>query len=116
MPVPVLARPNQQATNQQALQNTIAPETVDTLVVVDRRTDERLPVAAEPSAATNAPLVRFSQLRRMAVSHVGSRTGPVAPEIFTLAATNRFVADATGRFRSYCIICRHAVGQFGTYG
>ena len=59
MPVPVLARPNQQATNQQALRNTIAPETVDTLVVVDRRTDEHWPVAAEPSAATNAPLVRF---------------------------------------------------------
>ena len=59
MPVPVLARPNQQATNQQALRNTIAPETVDTPVVVDRHTGERLPVAAEPSAATNAPLVRF---------------------------------------------------------
>ena len=48
MPVPVLARPNQQATNQQAIRNTIAPETVDTLVVVDRRTDEHLPVTAEP--------------------------------------------------------------------
>ena len=58
MPVPVLARPNQQATNQQALRNTIAPETVDTLVVVDRRTDERLRVAAEP-LADHAPLVRF---------------------------------------------------------
>ena len=60
MPGPVLARQNQQATHHtQALRNTIAPETVDTLVVVDRRTDERLPVAAEPSAAANAPLVRF---------------------------------------------------------
>jgi hypothetical protein len=31
----------------------------------------------------------------MAVSHVESRTGPVAPEIFTLAAMKSFVADAT---------------------
>jgi hypothetical protein len=45
--------------NQQVLRNTIAPETADTLVVVDRRTDERLPLAAESSAATDAPLVRF---------------------------------------------------------
>ena len=65
MPVPVLARPNQQATNQQALQNTIAPETVDTRVVVDRRTGELLLVAAEPSA-TNAPVhttIRFPDPR-----------------------------------------------------
>jgi hypothetical protein len=40
------------------------------LVVVDRRTDDHLPLAAEPSAATDAPLVRFPQLR-MVVSHVG---------------------------------------------
>jgi hypothetical protein len=29
------------------------------LVAVDHCTDERLPVAAEPSATTNVPLVRF---------------------------------------------------------
>jgi hypothetical protein len=55
MPVPVLARPNRQATIQQAPRNTIAQATVDTLVVVDRRTGELLLVAAEPSV-TNAPV------------------------------------------------------------
>jgi hypothetical protein len=51
-PVPILALRNLQATIRPALRNTIAPETVDSLVVVDRRTDERLRVAAEPLAAT----------------------------------------------------------------
>jgi hypothetical protein len=45
--VPILAQPNRQATVHQ-VRNTIAPETVDMLVVVDRRTDEHLPVTTEP--------------------------------------------------------------------
>jgi hypothetical protein len=37
----------------------LAFETADTLVVVDRHTGELLITPAEPSAGTNAPLVRF---------------------------------------------------------
>ena len=62
-PVPILALRNLQATIRPALRNTIAPETVDTRVVVGRRTGELLLVAAEPSA-TNAPVHDDDQISR----------------------------------------------------
>ena len=43
MLVLIPARPSRQVTHQPALRNTIAPETVDMPLVVDRRTGERLP-------------------------------------------------------------------------
>jgi len=84
------------------------------LVVVDRRTDEPLPLAAEPSAATNAPLVRFSQLRRMAASHSWAEQF-CSPGNFTLAAM-KSVCRRDRAIQCYCTTCRHAVGQFATYG